>query len=176
MNNVVIRKVKSADAEQYIELRNLVWKDAYKNIFPAEVFVAKENRSKAEIKDFDKTYFNDNKVITYVAEINGKLVGLLWGKMESEYSYFNDLGCADLMAMYIHPDYQGLGIASKFKNIFINWAKENGAKHFVIGVLKDNNKARKVYEKWGGNLSNYTSQFVQLNKEYEEVFYMYKLI
>ena len=35
---VVIRKVKVSDAEQYVKLHNLVWKDAYRNIFPEEVF------------------------------------------------------------------------------------------------------------------------------------------
>jgi len=175
MKEIIIRKVKSEDAEQYIKLRNLVWKDAYKNIFPNEVFIAKDARANAEIKDFDKVYYNDNKVITYVAVAENKIVGILWGKMESEYVYFKNLGYADLMAMYIHPEYQGLGIATRLKNIFTTWAKENGAKHFVIGVLKDNIKARKVYEKWSGKLSNYTNQFIQLDKEYEEVFYTYKI-
>ena len=175
MKDIVIRKVKTEDAEQYIKLRNLVWKDAYKSIFPNEVFIAKDARADTEIKDFDKVYYNDTKVITYVAVVDNKIIGLLWGKIESEYEYFKNLGYADLMAMYIHPDFQGLGIATKFKNIFINWAKENGATNIVIGVLKDNIKARKVYEKWGGKLSIYTNQFVQLGKEYEEVFYTYKL-
>ena len=175
MDNVIIRKVKNADAEQYIKLRNLVWRCAYKDIFPNEVFVAKDSRAEVEIKNFDNVYYNDDKVICYVAEEDSKIVGLLWGKMESEYQHFNNLKYADLMAMYIHPDFQGKGIGSKFKNIFINWAKENGANKFVIGVLKDNQKARNVYEKWGGKLSDYTNKFVQLNKEYEEVFYEYNI-
>ena len=175
MSNIVIRKVNVDDAEQFVKLRNFVWRNAYKKIFPNEVFVAKEAKEKAEIENFNNTFFNDNKVLTYVAEINGKIVGLLWGKMQSEYPHYFNLGYADLMAMYIHPDYQGLGIASKFKDVFINWAKENGATSMVIGVLKDNEKARKVYEKWGGQLDSFTNKFVQLDKEYEEVFYIYNL-
>lgn len=38
MNNIIIfRKVQPTDAEQYIDLQNLVWRDAYKHIFPEEL-------------------------------------------------------------------------------------------------------------------------------------------
>jgi inosine/xanthosine triphosphate pyrophosphatase family protein len=45
----------------------------------------------------------------------------------------------------------------------------------VIGVLKDNHKARKVYEKWGGKLDNHEQPFVKLGVGYDEVFYTYEL-
>ena len=163
------------DARQFILLRNLVWRDAYKNIFPNEVFDAKDSRAENEIKDFNERFYNDDKVICYVAEVDSKIVGLLWGKINSEYEYFNNLGYAELLALYIHPEYRGLGISSKLKNIFVDWAKENGATKFVIGVLKDNHRARNVYEKWGGALDSHTQKFIQLNKGYEEVFYTYNL-
>ena len=68
-----------------------------------------------------------------------------------------------------------LGIGSKFKNIFVEWAKKHGATKYVIGVLKDNQNARKVYEKWGGKLDEYTQPFVKLGVGYDEVFYTYDL-
>lgn len=46
---------------------------------------------------------------------------------------------------------------------------------FVDGVLKDNHNARKVYEKWGGKLDEYTQPFVKLGVSYDEVFYTYDL-
>ena len=54
-------------------------------------------------------------------------------------------------------------------------AKSNGATKFVIGVLKDNHNAKKVYEKWGGKLDEYTQPFVKLGVGYDEVFYTYDL-
>ena len=45
----------------------------------------------------------------------------------------------------------------------------------VIGVLKENTKARKVYESWGGTLSEYEQVFVQMKVGYPEVFYTYKI-
>ena len=45
----------------------------------------------------------------------------------------------------------------------------------VIGVLKDNTKARKVYESWGGKLSQYEHDFVQMDVGYPEVFYTFEI-
>ena len=78
-------------------------------------------------------------------------------------------------ALYIDTNYQGLGIGSSFKNIFEQWAIENGATQYVIGVLKDNVKARRVYESWGGKLSEVEEDFVKLGVGYSEVFYTYDL-
>ena len=44
MKNIIIRKVKSEDAEQYIKLGNLVWRIAYRHIFPEEVFIDRESK------------------------------------------------------------------------------------------------------------------------------------
>ena len=41
---ILIRKVRNDDAKQYIELINSVWRDAYKNIFPEEVFIDRERK------------------------------------------------------------------------------------------------------------------------------------
>ncbi len=42
---------------------------------------------------------------------------------------------------------------------------------YIIGVLKDNIKARKVYESWGGELSEYEYNYVVMNVAYPIVFY-----
>ena len=59
--------------------------------------------------------------------------------------------------------------------MFEKWAKENGATKYVIGVLRDNHKARRVYEKWGGKIDKYVQPFVKLGVDYDEVFYTYDL-
>lgn len=170
-----IRKTELKDAEQHVRLGLSVWRCAYKNIFPEEVFIDKENKAEDKIKNFDKSIQNDNTSLSYVAESEGKIVGFVFGRMLSHYVHFGKMGYADLEAIYIHPDYQGLGIGSKLKQTFIDWAKSNGATKFVIGVLKDNHNARKIYEKWGGKLDEYTQPFVKLGVEYDEVFYTYDL-
>ena len=39
---IVFRKVKKEDARGWYTLVNKVWRDAYKDIFPEEVFIEKE--------------------------------------------------------------------------------------------------------------------------------------
>ena len=68
-----------------------------------------------------------------------------------------------------------MGIGTALRDIFINWAKERNTDQMVIGVLKENTKARKVYESWGGTLSEYEQDFVQMKVGYPEVFYTYKI-
>ena len=46
---ILIRKVRNDDAKQYIELINSVWRDAYKNIFPEDVFINREREKENRI-------------------------------------------------------------------------------------------------------------------------------
>ncbi len=176
MNNesINIRKVNEEDALNWFTLINKVWRDAYHHIFPEEVFIERENTINKKIGNFTNKMKNDNKNIAYVAEYKGELIGLMSGSITSSYEYFSD-EYADLIALYIHPKFQGKGIGTSFRNIFEKWAKENGASKYVIGVLKENTKARKVYESWGGKLSEHEQNFVQLDIGYPEVFYLYDL-
>lgn len=43
-DSILIRKVRNDDAIQYIELINFVWRVAYKNIFPEDVFIDRERK------------------------------------------------------------------------------------------------------------------------------------
>ena len=151
---ILIRKVRNDDAKQYIELINSVWRDAYKGIFPEEVFIDREREKENRIKNFAEKFYNDNKRLCYVTECNGIIVGAINGTIKSTYEHFLEDDFADLVALYINQNYQGKGIGTKLKNIFEDWARKNGAKKYIIGVLKDNNKARKIYESWGGELDD----------------------
>ena len=110
-----------------------------------------------------------------VAESDGKIVGFLVGLQKARIQCFVDLDCAELAALYIHPNFQHKGLGRKLKDKFVEWAKQNGATKFVIGVLKDNKQGRSAYEKWGGKLESYTQPFVKLGKEYPEVFYTFDI-
>ena len=173
--NIKIRPVRPDDAEQYINLTNIVWRDAYKHIFPEEVFIRKESKTQDMIKTFANFVYHGKDQMCYVAEIDGKIVGFVSAKLGTNYEYFANKIDAELMAMYILPEYQGKGLGSQFKTLFVDWAKAKGAKNFVIGVLKDNHKARKVYENWNGKLDDYIQPFVRLGVEYDEVFYTYDI-
>ena len=169
-----IRKVKLKDARDWFILVNRVWRDAYSHIFPEEVFIEKDNQVEEKTKTFTEKIKNDKENIAYVAEYDGEIIGIMCGRIKSSYQKFSGY-YANLEALYIDPRFQGLGIGSKFKEIFEKWAIENGTTQYVIGVLKDNMKARKVYESWGGKLSEFEEYFIKLGVGYPEVFYTYDL-
>ena len=97
------------------------------------------------------------------------------GHIKSPNANFGEKNFADLSILYIHPDFQNIGIGSRLKKVFEQWIKDNGVKQYVICVLKDNSAARKAYESWGGKLDKYSSYLTKLGKNYEEVFYTYNL-
>lgn len=171
---LIIRKVNSNDGYEWIKLVNKVWREAYKHIFPEEVFIEKEKNVDKKLATFSERIKNDDQNIAYVAEVDGKIIGIMCGSINSKYEHFES-EYADLNAIYIDPKYQGKGIGSSLKNIFESWAKENGATKYIIGVLRDNEKARKIYESWGGKLADYDSDFIKLDVRYTEVFYLYDL-
>ena len=134
----------------------------------------KEKNVEEKEKNFNQKICNDNKNIALVAEYKGEIVGIMCGSINSNYEHFN-LEYADLIGLYIDSNFQKKGIASNFKAMFEDWARKNGASKYVIGVLKDNKKARAVYEKWGGKLSTYEEDFYKMGVAYKEVFYIYDL-
>jgi len=168
-----IRKVKEEDALNWFMLVNKVWRDAYSHIFPKEVFIEKDNKINKKAETFTSVIKNDNENIAYVAEYKREVVGIMCGSITSSYEHFSDY--ADLIGIYIDPKFQGNGIGTSFRKIFEKWAKESGASKYVIGVLKDNTKARKVYESWGGKLSEFEENYIKFDVEYPEVFYLYDL-
>ena len=175
MGNIIIRKAQPKDAMQYHTLGLLVWRDAYKHIFPEEVFVEKEAKINKKIATFAQDCVTNNNQIVLVAESDSKIIAFMFGLRKSNYQHFADMGYADLVALYIHPNFQHKGLGRKLKDKFVEWAKQNGATKFVIGVLKDNKQGRSAYEKWGGKLESYTQPFVKLGKEYPEVFYTFDI-
>ncbi len=168
------RQIRKEDGYEWYTLLSRVWRTAYRDIFPEEVFDRRDKVMPDKIRTFSVEKFLGERKIACVAECDGKIVGLMFGTLDSNYEYFkNDY--ADLVALYVYQDYQGMGIGTSLKEIFIKWAREKGAVRFVIGVLKDNAKARRVYESWGGTLSEHEQDFVVMNVGYPEAFYTFEL-
>lgn len=174
-NDIIIRKTKQSDAEQYITLLDYVWKITYSHIFPEEVFVEREKSAPERIATFNEKKRNNEQTICCVAEKNGIIVGVMLGTVNSDYEYFKEKNYADLCVLYVHPNHHKKGIATKLKEEFIRFIKSKGFDKYVIGVLKENYNARKVYERWGGKLDEYTQGYIKLDKEYPEVFYTYEI-
>ena len=172
--DIKYRLVRKEDGYEWYTLINKVWRIAYKDIFPEEVFDERDKSIDEKVGEFTEEKFLGDRKIAYVAECDGKIVGVMFGTLDSNYDHFKG-DYADLVALYVYPEYQRQGIATTLKNHFVEWARSKNADKFVIGVMRDNAKARKVYEAWGGTLSDYTYDFVANDVGYPEAFYTYEI-
>lgn len=78
----------------------------------------------------------------------------------------------ELDNLYIHTDYQRLGIGKSLFNKAKSWLQQNHLSAFLVWVHKDNLKARNFYEHLGGDLVDEVLVKVGKN-EYLEVAYRY---
>lgn len=85
-----------------------------------------------------------NKALTFECWKNTKLIGLIA-------AYFNDFetNTGFITNVSVIKEYQGNSIASKLLSNTINYAKENKFNKILLEVYKTNNKAIKLYEKYG---------------------------
>ena len=171
MSDIKIRKIKIDDAKQFIEFEKYIYCLTYKKILSKDILAKSKHKIEEKIKTFKSKYIDDENVFCYILEKDNKIIGYMLGVYLSHYEYYNSKNFADLEAIYIHPNYQHLGLGKKLFDLFVKTIKQKNIDKFVIGVLKDNLKARKAYEKWGGILDEYTS----LYKEKEEIFYIFTL-
>lgn len=163
------------DAEEWVRLKNTVWRTAYCHIMPIEVFDEQDHNFPNKVAQFRERRLNENGHIGYVVEDEGRIVALADATRVSFYEYYKGLGYADLGAMYMLPEYQRQGLGKILFDRIVDEFKSMGATTMVIGVLKDNTRARQAYEKWGGVLDSHKEKFKKLDREYDEVFYIFDL-
>ena len=58
MDNIIIRQAKADDAEQFVNLHNFIWRYAYGDILPEDVFVKREQKTQQKIEDFKLQKFD----------------------------------------------------------------------------------------------------------------------
>jgi GNAT superfamily N-acetyltransferase len=175
IDDIIIRKMTSADTEKWLRLGNLVWRSAYARIFSEEIFEAREKETQERGEKINANGVNINGHIGFVAIYNDKIIGFVSGTVTSYYKHYVDLGCSDLTAIYIHPDFQRIGLGKKFFDVFTAELKKAGCNKMAIGVLKENTQAQRAYEKWGGELDYHTESYTTHGKEYPQVFYVFNL-
>ena len=100
-------------------------------------------------------YYDIAKLITspnsecLVAEIDGKIVGSGYARIEKAPDYFTYHEHSFLGFMYVLPEFRGLGINKLVMDELIDWSKKRGIKEFRLEVYTENKGAIRAYEKAG---------------------------
>jgi len=112
----------------------------------------------AEVQPF----LADSKNIAFVAKLDGKVIGLLFGYSLTDF----DGGTAQfyIYSVDIHTAYQDKGYGSQFVQFAVEWAKDNGFRMCNVYADEDNRRASRVYEKIGmsvGKANEFTVVFFE---------------
>jgi len=173
MEAIKIRKAKKKDWEQIFKLSIKVWRTAYANIMPQEIFEHREATSASILEKRKDIEPNTSDHFAFVAEAKNEIVAFALVQTISNYEHYKQLGYSDLYAIYIDPHYQHKRLGKKLFDLAVKQLLEAGFTKMVIGVLKENLQARVAYEKWGGMLDSYESYYKKLDFTFAEVFYIY---
>lgn len=147
--NVQIRSYDTNDIDEVVQLSLLAWEPvfaAWERILGAELYpIAIYPDWRIGQKEVVVKICTDEKIATWVAEVDGRVVGFV----AYEFNQQSKIGEVQLLA--VHPDYQNHGIGTQLNIFVLQKMKESGMKLAVVGTGGDEGHApaRKSYEKAG---------------------------
>ncbi|MCI6152412.1 MAG: GNAT family N-acetyltransferase [Fusobacterium perfoetens] len=144
LKNKINYKIRNIIESEYFLLDDFLYKAIYipKNITPPPKEITKLPELQIYIKDFGK--FKDD--IALVAELNNKIVGIIWTRIMNDYGHIDDK--TPSLAMSVDKEYQKRGIGTSLLKNMIEFLKENNYKKVSLSVQKENYAVR-LYKKVG---------------------------
>lgn len=149
--NVVIRKPKLEDAESIINVMSIADTETLFLARNPGEFSTSVNREREIITNI----LNDKDVAWFVAVYEDKVIGQC------------SVGLVRKSARYRHraevvfvilKEYWNLGIGGKMMEECIKWCKDKGVTQMELDVVKDNNKAIKMYRDFGFEITGIISK------------------
>jgi len=165
---ITIREAQPADALQYRDLRLSALQDA-----PTAFSADYEVNLKQPMSHWENRLKPDEDVVMFFAEHAGSLIGMTAiRKRESPKTRHS----ADVLSVYVHPEWRGLRIAEGFIEACANWAKAREVTILKLGVMATNTSAVRLYERCGFKIYGteprdifYEGKFYDLHLMYRDV-------
>ena len=153
---MIIRDYETLEQEmKQIHIREAVWVDVptllefeQKLIDAERPFETKFVDEHFVYNDFDELINNPNSVVL-VAELNNKLVGSGFARIEPSKPYLIHQQHAYLGFIYVDPCARGKNISSVLIESLMQWSKAQGVSEISLKVYAENAPAIRVYEKIG---------------------------
>ena len=139
---ITIRKSSEKDAKRMVEINVETWKVAYKGLLPDE-YLKNRNVTQNRVTGLANR-LKEEGVISFVAEVNGEVVGFCNGGNSIEQDIPFEY---ELYAIYVSPSHQHKGIGQALFDAFKQYTQTSP---FYLYALKDNNSAISFYLKNGG--------------------------
>jgi ribosomal protein S18 acetylase RimI-like enzyme len=147
--NFQIRPFNHNDMTDIVELSLLAWEPiftAWKRILGPELYpIAIYLDWRKNQKETVEKYCHDEKCSTWVAEVDGKVVGFV------VYELNDTTKTGEVQLLAVHPENQNHGVGTELNLFALQKFRESGMKVAVVGTGGDEGHApaRKCYEKAG---------------------------
>ncbi|MEO8506707.1 MAG: GNAT family N-acetyltransferase [Betaproteobacteria bacterium] len=148
MNDVTIRPAVPADASAIAQVRVDAWRATYRGMIPDAYLAAMKVEESTALWDKVLTAA-PNATNTFVAEVDGRVVGFAAGMMLAEPKH--DLN-GELSAVYLVRDAQRAGIGRRLVAAVATAQRAHGANGLIAWVIAGNKPARAFYEALGADL------------------------
>jgi GNAT superfamily N-acetyltransferase len=148
VSDVRIRLATPADAAAIAEVRVNAWRTTYRGMIPDGYLDAMKVEDSAAL--WGKVLAAaPNTTSTFVAEIDGRVVGFASGIMKPAAAHGFD---AELTGIYVVREAQGSGIGKRLVAAVAAAQRSHGATAMIVWVIAANKIARAFYESLGGVL------------------------
>lgn len=139
---VKVRRARAGDLEQYAENVQSVG-DEGRYIFTERVT---EERKKSMGK-----LFKDKECLVIVAEVgSGRGRRIVASLTLERYGHVDKSKHVRVLGMLVVDGYRGMGIGTKLMEYALRWARaEKGVEKLALGVFSNNQRAFRLYEKFG---------------------------
>ncbi|MFE7901383.1 GNAT family N-acetyltransferase [Streptomyces sp. NPDC057424] len=147
MSGLRVREMTIADCDRVAEIRTRGWQSAYRGLIPQSYL---DGLSLEEDAERRRTYLSqgDGSVVNLVAEdARGELLGWACHGRYREGEVLT--GDAELYAIYVHPDQVGRGVGQALLTESLARCTAAGHGRILLWVLKENDRARRFYERAG---------------------------
>lgn len=136
-----------------------------------EYILTLDNESPEKIKNKIKAIQDANE-IWKVVEINGAVIAVaILNKLSGKRSH-----CANITIM-VNPNFHSIGIGSALMDKLLEYSNNIlKVKKVELSVFSNNNKAIKLYKKYGFSVEGIKRQAVFVNNEFKDEIFMAKFI
>lgn len=140
-----VRAARLADANAITESHLASWQTAYRGILPDQLL---DNLSIEGRLSFWQQVLTDEKDPIFVVEQGDRVVGFVsCGPSRDEEA--DSTQVAEIYAIYLHPDVWGNGHGRRLSDAALAHLTEQGFREVTLWVLRDNQRARRFYERVG---------------------------
>ena len=152
---MIIRQAAEEDARQIADILVEDWKKAYRGIIDSDYL--------------DSMSVEERYRIYRVAAVEKEILGFTWNEMTDD----EDADC-EIIAIYIRYSKRKGGIGKTLFKDSVDLFRTAGRKRMIIWCLRENEEARKFYEKMGGTVYK-TGTHRWGSREYDMISYLYQL-